>query len=222
MPACAKAAVTLIALQVLFAGRAALACDVALMLAVDVSGSIDGAEYRIQMDGTADALADPEVGEAIVAGGIAIAMVQWSASGMQRLVLDWQRPDSPARVAAVADRLRAIPRAYSGAETAVGEAIGFAAAQFDPVADCRRRVIDLSGDGAQNTGLPLAGFRQAALGAGLEINAIAIEGIGQPISEYYRRFVIGPGGFVMTARGHLDYPRTIRRKILREIGQPIG
>jgi Ca-activated chloride channel family protein len=222
MTPCPSAILAMLAVLGALTARPSAACDVALMLAVDVSGSIDGAEYRIQMDGTADALADPEVSEAIVAGGIAIAMVQWSAGGMQRLVMDWQRPDSPARVAAVADRLRAIPRAYSGAETAVGEAIGFAAAQFDPVADCRRKVIDLSGDGAQNTGKPLAGFRQAALGAGMEINAIAIEGIGQPISEYYRRFVIGPGGFVMTARGHLDYPRTIRRKILREIGQPIG
>jgi len=197
-------------------------CDVALMLAVDVSGSIDSGEYRIQMDGTADALTDPAVAEAIVTGGIAIAMVQWSAGGMQALVLDWQRPASLAEVRALATRLRAIPRAFAGADTAVGEAIGFAAGQFGRVMECRRRVIDISGDGAQNAGLPLAGFRNAALRAGIEINAIAIESIGLSITEYYRRFVIGPGGFVMTARGHVDYPETIRRKILREIGQPLG
>lgn len=203
------------------ASRAA-ACDVALMLAVDVSGSIDAGEYRIQMDGTADALADPAIAEAIVAGNIAIAMVQWSAGGMQALVLDWQRPATTFEVMSLSERMRATPRAFAGADTAVGEAIGFAADQFAPAGDCRRKVIDISGDGAQNAGLPLAGFRNAALKAGIEINAIAIESIGLSITEYYRRFVIGPEGFVMTARGHLDYPATIRRKILREIGQPIG
>lgn len=201
---------------------AARACDVALLLAIDVSGSIDAGEYRIQMEGTADALSDPAVAEALVQARARIALVQWSAGGMQALSVGWQPVETTDDAHALAVRVRALPRAFVGADTAVGEAIGFAADQFTPVADCRRRVIDISGDGAQNAGAPLAPLRSRALAAGIEINAIAIESIGLSITVYYRSFVISRGGFVMTARGHTEYPQAIRMKLLREIGQPLG
>lgn len=201
---------------------AARACDVALMLAIDVSGSIDPGEYRIQMDGTANALSDPEVAEALSAAQARIALMQWSAGGMQDLGIGWRTIDTPADARALAEEVRVLPRAYKGADTAVGEALGFAADRFEPVADCRRRVIDVSGDGAQNAGLPLAPLRAKALALGIEINALAIESIGVSITVYYQRFVVSPGGFVMTVSGHVDYPRAIRAKILREIGKPVG
>jgi Ca-activated chloride channel family protein len=81
-------------------------------------------------------------------------------------------------------------------------------------------VIDISGDGAQNAGVLLPPVRSDVLSRGIEINAVAIEELGLPITEFYRRHVISPGGFVMTARGHLDYPRAIRDKILREVVRP--
>lgn len=211
------------ALRLLGAAPAA-ACEVALMLSIDVSGSVDRGEYRLQVDGLAAALDDPEVAEALLIGQAALGVVQWSGTGKQTLVIPWRRMLSPGEIAAFAQRARALPRAYTGSDTAVGEAIGFSARQFDPVADCRRKVIDISGDGPQNAGAPLAPEREFALEAGIEINAIAIEDAGRsiPITEFYRRHVITPNGFVLTARGLEDYPRAIREKILREVARPLG
>lgn len=131
---------------------------------------------------------------------------------------------SPAEIADFAARARDLPRAYTGSDTAVGEAIAFSVQQFGAVADCRRKVIDISGDGPQNAGFPLAPERAGAMAAGIEINAIAIEDIGRsiPITEFYRRSVITTNGFVITARGLEDYPRAIREKILREVAKPLG
>ncbi|WP_347310054.1 DUF1194 domain-containing protein [Defluviimonas sp. SAOS-178_SWC] len=200
------------------------ACDVALLLSVDVSGSIDRGEYRLQVDGIAAALSDPEIADALVLGQIALSVVQWSGTAKQTLSIPWRRMLSPAEVADFAARAGALPRAYTGSDTAVGEAIAFSVQQFDAVRDCRRKVIDISGDGPQNAGFPLAPERAGAAAAGIEINAIAIEDVGRsiPITEFYRRYVVTRDGFVITARGLSDYPRAIREKILREIAKPLG
>ncbi|MCB2110827.1 MAG: DUF1194 domain-containing protein [Rhodobacteraceae bacterium] len=202
----------------------ARACDVALLLAIDVSGSIDAGEYRLQAGGLAAALADPEIAEVLLTGQVALAVVQWSGSGQQVLSLPWRRMLRPSEVRSFAERAAAMPRAYSGSDTAVGEAVGFAAAAFAPVADCRRKVIDISGDGPLNAGAPVGPPRAGAIAAGIDINAIAIEDMGRasPISAFYLRQVITPEGFVMTARGLGDYPRAIREKILREVARPLG
>lgn len=217
-------ALPLVACLALHAPRPAAACDVALVLTIDVSGSIDRGEYRLQAEGLAEALADPEIADALLLGQVALSVVQWSGTGQQVVSLPWRRMLSEGEIADFADRARAMPRAFLGSDTAVGEAIGFAALQFGPVADCRRRVIDISGDGPLNAGGPLSDGRRAAAEAGAEINAVAIEDIGQasPITEFYRRYVITQDGFVLTARGLEDYARTIRAKILREIAKPLG
>lgn len=202
----------------------AAACTVALLLTIDVSGSVDRGEYRLQVDGLASALADPEVADALLLGQAALGVVQWSGTGKQTFSMPWRRMLSPGDVVAFAEASRRLPRAYTGSDTAVGEAIGFSARQFAAVADCRRKVIDISGDGPQNAGSPLAEGREAAAAAGIEINAIAIEDVGRsiPITEFYRRYVITPNGFVVTARSLEDYPRAIREKILREVARPLG
>ncbi|WP_413871825.1 DUF1194 domain-containing protein [Albidovulum sp.] len=214
------AGVVLLALR---ASRVA-ACEVALLLTIDVSGSIDRGEYRLQAEGLAAALEDPEVAEALLAAQAALGVVQWSGAGKQTFSIPWRRMLSPAEVAGFAARSRALDRAYTGSDTAVGEAIAFSASRFDAVADCRRKVIDISGDGPQNAGPPLAPARGAATAAGIEINAVAIEDAGRaaPITEFYRRSVITRNGFVLTARGLEDYPRAIREKILREVARPLG
>lgn len=216
-------AATCLALSVLPSAPAA-ACDVALLLSVDVSGSIDRGEYRLQVDGIADALADPEVADALLLGQIALSVVQWSGTAKQTLSIPWRRMLSPSEIADFAARARGLPRAYTGSDTAVGEAIAFSVRQFEAVGDCRRKVIDISGDGPQNAGFPLAPERAGAAAAGIEINAIAIEDVGRsiPITEFYRRYVITRSGFVITARGLSDYPRAIREKILREVAKPLG
>ncbi|MEI2804596.1 DUF1194 domain-containing protein [Albidovulum sp.] len=212
-----------IVLLALRASRAA-ACEVALLLTVDVSGSIDRGEYRLQADGLAAALEDPEVAEALLAAQAALGVVQWSGTGKQTFSIPWRRMLSPAEIAAFAARSRTLERAYTGSDTAVGEAIAFSARQFAAVADCRRKVIDISGDGPQNAGQPLAPARAAAAAAGIEINAVAIEDAGRaaPISAFYRRAVLTRNGFVLTARGLEDYPRAIREKLLREVARPLG
>lgn len=200
------------------------ACETALLLSIDVSGSIDAGDYRLQTEGLAFALSDPEVAEALVRGQVALAVVQWSGTNEQALVLPWQRMLSDPDVQRFATRAAAIPRAFSGSDTAVGQGLRFATAQFAAVPDCRRKVIDVSGDGQENAGFTDAKARAEAIRAGLTINAIAIEEPGPafPITNYYRRRIITPGGFVMTARGLQDYAETLRLKLLRELVEPIG
>ena len=198
--------------------------DIALILSIDVSGSIDSGDYRLQTEGLAAALADPEVAEALVRGQVALAVVQWSGAAQQALVLPWQRMLDPGAVTRFADSAAAMPRAFKGSDTAVGNAIFFALAQFAPVADCRTRVIDISGDGQENAGFTDAKARSAAVAQAVAINAIAIEEPGPafPITSYYRGWVITPGGFVVTARGLADYAATLRMKLLRELVRPVG
>lgn len=197
-------------------------CQLALLLAIDVSGSVDDAEYLLQTEGTAAALRDPEIAATLIQGRVALAVVQWSSIGMQKVVQPWQRMNNAAQLVEFADKAEAQERAFGKADTAVGDAISFAVRQFPDVPDCPRRVIDISGDGVQNSGGPLPLARAEAIAAGITINAIAIEGIGIAISEFYRRHVITSGGFVITANMHADYPRAIRLKILREIAIPLG
>lgn len=213
----------LIALALLLAAPAR-ACDTALLLAIDISGSIDAGEYALQVEGLAAALEDPEVADVLLRGQVALAVVHWSGVGRQALALPWQRMLTAQAVNRFAVAARALPRSFTASDTAVGEAIAFSAAQFAAVPDCRRRVIDISGDGPENAGFTVGRARQAAEALGIEINAIAIEDMGpsSPISAFYARWAITKGGFVMTARGLQDYPRAIREKLLRELTKPVS
>ncbi len=212
------------ALLVCLATQPALACETALLLSIDVSGSIDTDDYRLQIEGLAYALTDPEVAEALVRDQVAVAVVQWSGVDQQALVLPWQRMLTPEAVASLAARTVRTQRAFFGSDTAVGEGLRFAAAQFAAVPDCRRKVIDVSGDGQENAGFTDAAARREAIAAGLMINAIAIEEPGPafPITNYYRHWIITPGGFVVSARGLQDYAETLRLKLLRELTLPMG
>ena len=219
-----RAARTLCLALALARAPAALACDTALVLAVDVSGSIDRGEYALQQQGIARALADAEVREALVAGQVALTVVHWSGAGQQAVVLPWRRMLSEAEVARYAAAAAEAPRAFSGSDTAPGDLLLFAATLFAPVSDCGRRVIDVSGDGPQNAGGPTAQASATLHRAGIVINGLAIEDMGAsaPITQFYLRHVVTPGGFVMTARGLGDYEATLRAKILRELAKPTG
>lgn len=199
-------------------------CETALVLSVDVSGSIDAGDYIFQTEGIAAALADPTVAEALVKDEVALTVVQWSGTEDQALVMDWQRMLSAQDVADFAARALALPRAFNGSDTAVGEGLRFAIAQFAAVPDCRRKVIDVSGDGQENAGFSDSKARGEAIKAGITINAIAIEeqGPASPITNYYQRWVITPEGFVFTAHGLQDYAETLRLKLQRELVKPIG
>ena len=216
----------LVALAIAAAATAlpARACDVALLFAIDVSGSVNPLEYRLQVDGLAAALRDPIISDALELTQAAVAVMQWSGVSQQELSVLWTRMEAPADIAAFAATVEGMRRAFDGSDTAVGELIHTASRQFDDrVADCRRRVIDISGDGQTNVGRPSGPERNAAHRTGIEINAIAIEmgGRSLAVTEYFRRHVITPGGFVMTARTHADYPDTLRAKIFRELVRPM-
>ena len=201
----------------LLATPAVARCTTALILAIDVSNSIDEREYRIQADGLADALEDPAILDELVRGQVALSVIQWSGMGQQEVSLPWTRMAAPADVLAFATEARRMPRAFIGSNTAVGDVVRFALGRFGPVADCQRRVIDISGDGTDNAGSDPPGARRAAELAGVQINALAIEGIGIAITNFFRGHVITRDGFVMTATNHLDYAETLREKILREV-----
>ena len=200
----------------------AMACDVALMLTIDVSNSVDPAEYRLQADGLADALKDPAIIDAMVAGHVAVSVVQWSGIDRQSVSVPWTRIRTALDVARLSDTARLMPRASTLSGTAPAEALLFSLSNFAPVSDCKRRVIDISGDGTPNAGGDVSAARRRAQADGITINAIAIESMGLAITNFYARQVITRDGFVVTARRHADYPRAIRAKILRELSQPIG
>ncbi len=197
----------------------ALGCTTALVLAIDVSNSIDAGEYQIQTEGLADALLDNEIREALVRGKIALTVIQWSGRGSQQVAIPWVRMNADIDVLQFSDRARAMERAFIMSDTAVGDIIRFAAEQFRDVPDCARNVIDVSGDGTDNAGTDPRAARRAAEALGIQINGLAIEGMGLSITNFYRRHVISRDGFVMTARGHSTYAETLRKKIKREISQ---
>lgn len=201
---------------------AAAECDLALALAIDVSGSVDPGEYRLQMDGLAAALRDPTVSDALVGAQAAVMVIQWTGASRQAVVVPWRRTRSRSDLFALAAEVEAAPRLWRHFSTGIGEALAFSASQFEEVSDCRRRVIDVSGDGRSNEG---AAPEEVGLGLveyGFTVNGLAIEGSEEDLTGYYRRHVIaGPGAFVMTAESFEDYPETIRRKLLTEVAIPV-
>jgi Ca-activated chloride channel family protein len=204
------------------AGAAEGTCDTALLLAIDVSNSVDESEYRLQIDGLADALRDPNVAEALVEGQVALAVMQWAGPGQQHVSVPWRAIATPADPTLLSATVRALPRAHIRAGTAPAEALRRALALLAEAPPCGRQIIDVSGDGARNTGGPVPEARDAAAAQGVTINAIAIETLGHGVAEFYLRDLVTLGGFVVRARGHRDYARAIREKILRELATPIG
>lgn len=200
----------------------ALACDTALLLTIDVSNSIDVAEYRLQTDGMADAVLDAEVMDALIQGQVAVAVMQWSGVGRQEVSIPWTQITNEVDARAFAADARTMPRAFVMSDTAPGDAILFALNEFSNAPQCNRQVIDISGDGTPNAGSDTRAASLLAERQSVTINGIAIESMGVAISTFFRRAVITRDGFVITARTHRDYPRAIREKILREVSRVFG
>ena len=199
-----------------------IACEVALILTIDVSNSIDTSEYRLQTDGLATALRNPEVIDAMVRQEAAITVVQWSGEDRQEVSIGWTRIRTSLDAARLADQAQLMPRAFILSDTAPAEAILFSMNLFPQVPDCKNKVIDVSGDGTPNSGSGTRSARNMAERAGITINGIAIESMGVAITNFYRRAIITRNGFVITARTHREYPDAIRRKLIRELSQTLG
>jgi Ca-activated chloride channel family protein len=197
------------------------ACELALVLAVDVSASISSGEYALQMQGLADALEDPTISGALVNAQAALTVVQWSGANEQVTSISWQRMHSHENVVDFARTTRAAPRIWLDGFTAIGSMLAFVAPLFTQVADCRRMVLDVSGDGLINAGAPTAASRNLLLAQGVTINGIAIDRRGDAVLQYFRSDIIGGlDAFVLPARGYSDYPRSIREKLVRELIVP--
>ncbi len=194
------------------------ACDLALVLAVDVSGSVDTEEYRLQMEGLAQGLLDPIVSEALVRGQAQVLLLQWTGSSRQDVAVPWTEITGFPALEAFAHDVAHGPRIWRNYSTAIGEALSFAVPLFDEVEDCARRVIDVSGDGVSNEGVSPTGVHPRLRAADITVNAIAIEESEADLTAYFFENVIhGDGAFVETAATFADYPEGIRRKLLREV-----
>jgi hypothetical protein len=203
--------------------------DVALVLAVDVSRSVDEDEARLQREGYRAAVSDPKVVEAIrggMLGSVAIAYTEWAGIEYQRLVIPWTRIASQRDADGWAAALEAAPRA-SLSWTSVSGAIDHARRTLgDCPHEATRRVIDVSGDGVNNSGPPAEQARDRAVADGITINGLPILNdrptFGRPppipLDIYYRESVIGgTGAFVIAAEDFESFGQAVRRKLIREI-----
>ena len=209
--------------------RAEDAVDVLLVLAVDVSRSVDEDEARLQREGYRAAMTDPKVVEAIqggMLGAIGVTYVEWAGAEYQRQVLPWRRVAGPRDAESWSSALAEAPHA-SLSWTSISSGITFSAqllaeAPFEGM----RRVIDISGDGVNNSGPPVEGARDAAVAQGIVINGLPIMNdrptFGRrpalPLDQYYAEAVIGgPGAFVVAAQDFESFGTAVRRKLIREI-----
>lgn len=205
----------------------ARACDLALVLAVDVSSSVDSHEYALQRGGHARAFRDPEVVETILRiGGASVMLVHWSGSHHQERVTPWRRLDTETAIAAFADELSIAPRRFDIFSTALGDLLAsLDNAWTEDTDDCARRVVDVSGDGVSNAGGPVGPARARLIEDGVTINGLVIvtdELVEAEPYPFYRDEVIGgPGAFLVRANRFEDYARAFKEKLLQELRGPI-
>ena len=219
------------------AARAA-GVDLEIVLAADVSRSIDDGEFELQRKGYAAALTNPRVLKAIRAtssGAIGVCFVEWSGADDQQVVLDWTLIRNAEDGAAAAAAILKAPRSFTG-RTSISAAIDFAKAHFAEApfgkADgpAARRIIDISGDGTSNSGPALADARDQAVAAGITINGLAIIN-EEPNSgysahthppgglpNYYRQYVIGgPSAFLIVVKNFNSFADAMANKLTKEI-----
>lgn len=203
------------------------AVDLALVLAVDCSSSVNAEDFRLQMDGIAAALRHPALEGAIAAGAhrrIALSLILWSGPRAQAVAVDWRLLAGAAELDHAAAEIGKAERKFPSGGTALAAAIDYAAdwlIAFPLVA--ARRVIDVSGDGADNVTGEAAGARNRAVGRGITINGLPIANGSKLLPLYYRTQVIGgEGAFVEPAEDMHAFHAAILRKLLREIGRPVS
>lgn len=208
----------------------AVPVDLELVLAVDISRSMDPDEQALQRAGYVAAFRDREVLRAIASGPhgrIAVTYLEWAGMGLQRVVLPWTLVDGPAAGERVAAALADAP--YDARRrTSISDALLFSAAQFPNSGFAgARRVIDISGDGPNNSGLPVLEVRRQVLDQGIVINGLPIMlkqygGSGffdvADLDLYYEDCVIGGfGAFIVTVTDPGEFVGAIRRKLIIEI-----
>jgi hypothetical protein len=213
--------------------RAGGEVDLLLVLAVDVSRSIDQTKFMLQRDGYAAAVSNRGVLEAISSGPrqkIALNFVEWSGFGAQKLVIDWTVIDGADTARRFGDQIVEAPRSFAD-RTSISGGIEFAAAQIERSPfKAPRHIIDVSGDGTNNAGRDVGAARDAVVATGTIINGLVILSDSQVLfnaehtnppgglEKYYRDNVIGgPGAFVMVAEDFNAFGKAIVKKLIAEI-----
>jgi hypothetical protein len=207
--------------------------DLLLVLASDVSRSVDHPKFLLQREGYAAAISDPHVLDAIKSGPqqrIALCFVEWSGFGAQKLVIDWTIVDGQDAARKFGDQLLELPRSFAD-RTSISGGIEFAAAQLERAPfESARRTIDVSGDGTNNAGRDVKLVRDEVVAKGIVINGLVIlsdrpvpwnaEHTNPPggLEKYYQENVIGgPGAFVLVAENFNSFGRAIIKKLIAEI-----
>lgn len=207
-------------------------CRQALALGLDVSGSVDAREYRLQIGGLATALDSAEVRGKLMAmpsAPVRLMVFEWSGPADQAIILPWTEIGDEATLDGIIDRLRATERRDATPGTALGVAMNEGHRHLMTQAACWKRTLDISGDGKSNLGPRPRDIRKRIEASGITINALVI-GVDDPafgdmrqadigeLSSYFRAEVImGPDAFVQTALGFSDYTRAMTEKLIREL-----
>ena len=199
-------------------------CRLALLLAVDVSSSVDPTEDQLQRGGIVAALTAPEVQAAFFASDqpVVLGIYEWSGRYNQEILLDWTLIDSPNALLFAAETVANSRRSYSNFPTAMGYALGFGAQMLERAPPCLYKTLDMAGDGQNNEGFPPAAayrefpFQEVTVN-GLVVNAADFEAETGLIAFYQREVLYGPGAFMEIAQGFEDYERAMRRKLEREL-----
>ena len=231
-------AMRLLLLIVMLCGPVAAAaqqCRQALVLALDVSGSVDQAEFSQQVNGLATALDDPEVRSLILFGAdapVMLSVFEWSSQNHQYLIQPWIRLDGPAALDEAIARIRSHRKVRAGLKTGMGRALEFSAALLAQHPRCWRHTIDISGDGKNNIGPAPSDLYQLRMFDRVTVNALVVgdpnrdDGSSAGITSaelraYFEEEVIhGPDAFAMVAEGYGDYARAMRRKLMKELEFP--
>lgn len=203
-------------------------CRLALVLAMDVSSSVDADEDKLQRGGMVAALISPEVEAAFFAADqpVALAIYEWSGRYNQEILLDWTMIDSRRALVEAAEVVATSTRSHNDFPTAMGYALGYGATLLERAPRCLKQTLDMAGDGQNNEGFePVAAYREFPFGEitvnGLVVNAADFEGEVGLIAYYQSQVLYGPGAFMIIADGFDDYERAMRRKLVRELSPPI-
>jgi hypothetical protein len=196
-------------------------CRLALVLAIDVSSSVDEAEYELQKVGLAAALDAPDVRDAILYGAdgyVSLAVFEWSGFGQQVLQLDWTALRSQSDISRAAASLAKMERSHDDFPTSIGPALGYAAQLLTRGPSCTRRVIDVSGDGVNNDRYgPKEAYRHFRFD-GVTVNGLVILGDDPEVANYYGREILrGAQAFMVIANGYEEFRSAMARKLYREV-----
>lgn len=223
-----KPLAALVTLLMAVSGAAVAECRLALVLALDVSSSVDPTEDALQRGGVVAALTAPEVAEAFFATDqhVALAVYEWSGREQQDILLDWTLIDGPHALLAAAETVAATRRGHADYPTAMGHALGFGVRLLEAAPPCARHTLDMAGDGQNNEGFgPQDAYNAYPFDEvtvnGLVVNAGDFEGELGLIPFYRAEVLHGRGAFLEIANGFADYERAMRRKLVREVTQVV-